>query len=127
MPTMLLSIKPEYAKAILAGRKKYEFRKRRCRNGVSKVVFYATAPESRVVGEAEIEAIIEGDPSEIWEQTKEVAGIARDKYCEYYHGYSNAVAYQLKNVIAYDQPKELSDYGVNHVPQSFVYIDLEHL
>lgn len=127
MLTMLLSIKPEYAKAILDGRKKYEFRKRRCRNSVSKIVFYATAPESRVVGEAEIEDIIEGDPSEIWERTKEAAGIAREKYCEYYRGHSNAVAYKLKNVIAYDQSKELSDYGISHVPQSFVYIDLKHL
>lgn len=123
MSTMLLSIKPEYAKAILAGQKKYEFRKRRCRTGVNKIVFYSTAPESRVVGEAEIENIIEGDPSAIWEQTKDAAGIARDKYCEYYHGYSNAVAYQLKNVIAYDSPKELSDYGISHVPQSFVYLE----
>ena len=123
MPTMLLSINPEYVKAILDGKKKYEFRKRRCRNDVSKIVFYSTTPEGRVVGEAEIEDIIEGDPSEIWEQTKEAAGITRDKYCEYYHGYSNAVAYQLKNVIAYDQPKELSDYGISHVPQSFIYLD----
>ena len=122
-----MSIKPEYVKAILDGRKKYEFRKRRCRNGVSKIVFYATAPESRVVGEAEIEDIIEGDPSEIWERTKEAAGIAREKYCEYYRGHSNAVAYKLKNVIAYAQSKELSDYGISHVPQSFVYIDLKHL
>ena len=123
MPTMLLSIKPEYAKAILDGKKKYEFRKRRCKAGVSKIVFYATAPESKVVGEAEIEDIIEGDPSEIWEQTKEAAGITREKYCMYYDGYSNAVAYKLKNVITYDQPKELSDYGISHVPQSFVYLD----
>lgn len=120
---MLLSIKPEYVKAILDGRKKYEFRKCRCKNGVSKIVFYATAPESRVVGEAEIEDIIEGDPTEIWEKAKEAAGITREKYCRYYRGYSKAVAYKLKNVIAYDQPKKLSDYGVNHVPQSFVYID----
>lgn len=123
MSAILLSIKPEYAKAILDGKKKYEFRKRRCKTGASKIVFYSTAPKSRVVGEAEIEDIIEGDPSEIWDQTKEAAGITRDKYCKYYHGYSNAVAYKLKNVIAYDQPKELSDYGVNHVPQSFIYID----
>lgn len=119
---MLLSIKPEYIKAILAGQKKYEFRKRRCKTGVSKIIFYSTAPESRVVGEAEIEDIIEGDPSEIWEQTKEAAGIAKDKYFMYYHGYSNAVAYKLKNVIAYDQPKKLSDYGISHVPQSFIYL-----
>ena len=119
---MLLSIKPEYAKAILAGQKKYEFRKRRCKVSVSKIVFYATAPESRVVGEAEIEDIIEGDPSEIWEQTKGSAGIAREKYCRYYRGYSKAVAYKLKSVIVYDPPKKLSDYGISHVPQSFIYI-----
>lgn len=123
MSTMLLSIKPEYAKAILDGRKKYEFRKRKCRGSVSKIILYSTAPESRVVGEAEIEDIIKGDPSEIWEQTKEAAGITKEKYCRYYHGYHNAVAYKLKNVIVYDPPKELSDYGITHVPQSFVYID----
>lgn len=123
MPAMLLSIKPEYAKAILEGKKKYEFRKRKCKASVSKIIFYSTAPESRVVGEAKIEDIIEGDPSEIWEQTKDAAGIAKDKYCKYYHGYNKAVAYKLKNVIIYDPPKELSDYGVDHVPQSFIYVD----
>ncbi len=123
MTAMLLSIKPEYAKAILDGRKKYEFRKRRCKISVSKIIFYSTAPESKVVGEAKIEDIIEGDPSEIWELTKEAAGIARDKYCEYYHGYNKAVAYKLKNVIAYNPSKDLSDYGISHVPQSFVYVD----
>lgn len=119
---MLLSIKPEYAKAILDGQKKYEFRKIRCKAGTNKIVFYATAPESKVVGEAEIEDILEGSPFEIWEQAKEAAGITRAKYCHYYHGYDKAIAYQLKNVIAYDPPKKLSDYGINHVPQSFVYL-----
>lgn len=123
MSIMLLSIKPEYAKAILDGRKKYEFRKRRCRIGTRKIVFYSTAPESMVVGEAEIEDIIEGAPSDIWEQAKTAAGITRDKYCRYYDGYNKAVAYKLKNVIVYDPPKELLSYGISHVPQSFIYID----
>ena len=70
MSTMLLSIKPEYAKVILDGQKEYEFRKRRCKTGVNKIVFYSTAPESKVVGEAEIEDIIEGSPSKIWELAK---------------------------------------------------------
>lgn len=51
---MLLSIKPEYAKVILDGQKEYEFRKRRCKTGVNKIVFYSMAPESKVVSEAEI-------------------------------------------------------------------------
>lgn len=123
MSTMLLSIKPEYAKAILDGQKKYEFRKRRCKTVVNKIVFYSTAPESKVVGEAEIEDIIEGSPAKIWELTKKVAGITRTKFFAYYHGYHNAIAYKLKNVVIYDPPKELSDYEIDHVPQSFIYLD----
>lgn len=103
-------------------KKKYEFRKVRCKAGTNKIVFYATAPESKVVGEAEIEDVLEGSPSEIWEQTKEAAGITGDKYCKYYHGYNKAIAYKLKNIIAYDLPKKLSDYGIEHVPQSFIYL-----
>ena len=57
--TILLSIKPQYAKAILENQKKYEFRKRHCKGSVNKIIFYATAPESKVVGEAEIEKILE--------------------------------------------------------------------
>lgn len=122
MSAILLSIKPEYAKAILNGQKKYEFRKVRCKAGINKIVFYATAPESKVVGEAEIEDILEGNPSDVWEQTKEAAGITRAKYCQYYHGYNNAIAYKLKNVVVYDPPRNLSDYRVDHVPQSFIYL-----
>lgn len=77
MSTMLLSIKPEYAKVILENKKKYEFRKRRCKDSVKKIVFYTTAPQSEVVGEAEIEKIIEGSPSTIWETAKYTAGISR--------------------------------------------------
>lgn len=123
MSTMLLSIKPEYVKAILDGKKEYEFRKRRCKTGVKKIVFYSTAPESKVVGEAEIDEIIEGSPSKIWDLAKKAAGITRVNYFKYYYGYHNAVAYKLKNVVAYDPPKELSDYEINHVPQSFIYLD----
>lgn len=80
MSTMLLSIKPEYVKAILDGKKEYEFRKRRCKTGVKKIVFYSTAPESKVVGEAEIDEIIEGSPSKIWDLAKKAAGITRVNY-----------------------------------------------
>lgn len=123
MSTMLLSIKPEYAKVILDHQKEYEFRKRRCKPGVNKIVFYATAPQSEIVGEAEIDEIIEGSPSKIWEIAKRAAGITRAKYRKYYHGYHNAVAYKLTNVVVYDPPKKLKSYGIDHVPQSFIYLD----
>lgn len=123
MSTMLLSIKPKYAKVILQGEKEYEFRKKRCRDGITKIIFYSSSPQKQVVGEAEIDEIIEGSPTKIWEIAKHAAGITRKAFYDYYRGRHTAVAYKLKNVVVYDEPKELSDYGISHAPQSYVYLD----
>ena len=123
MPAMLLSIKPEYAHRIIDGTKEFEFRTRQCREDITKIILYSTAPESKVIGEAEIEEIISGAPSTVWEITKHAAGIPRRFFREYYKGRSLAIAYKLKNVIVYSEPKLLEDYGINHVPQSFIYIN----
>ena len=40
MSAMLLSIKPKYAKVILEGKKQYEFRKSRPKDGVDRIIFY---------------------------------------------------------------------------------------
>ncbi len=120
---MLLSIKPEYAQRIMEGTKEYEFRTKRCRQDITRIIFYSTSPKSKVIGEAEIEEVLAGAPSTIWEMTKHAAGIPRHYFREYYKGRMVAIAYKLKNVIAYENPKELSDYGINHVPQSFIYVE----
>lgn len=75
MSAMLLSIKPQYAEMIIEGTKKYEFRTRKCRDDIRKIIFYATAPQSQVVGEAEIEDVLVGPPTEIWKKTKQGSGI----------------------------------------------------
>ena len=123
MSTMFLSIKPKYANVVLQGEKEYEFRKKRCRDGVTKIVFYSSSPQKQVVGEAEIEEIIEGSPTKIWEIAKHAAGITRKAFYDYYRGRHTAVAYKLKNVVVYEEPKELSDYRISHAPQSYVYLD----
>ena len=70
MSAMLLSIKPQYAEMIIEGTKRYEFRTRKCRDDIKKIIFYATAPKSQVVGEAEIECVLVGKPTEIWKKTR---------------------------------------------------------
>ena len=123
MSTMLLSIKPKYAKVILEGKKKYEFRKSKPKDDVRRIIFYASSPEKRVVGEAMIDEIIEGTPHEIWEIAKTAAGITKKYYFSYYAGKNKAIAYKLKDVIIYKNPKKLLDYGISHAPQSFIYLD----
>lgn len=123
MAAMLLSIKPQFVEKILDGTKKYEFRTRKCRNDIRKVLLYATAPKSMVVGEAEIEDVLVGSPTEIWEETSQWSGISASFFEEYYRNRNEAVAYKLRNVISYAAPKPLTEYGVTHVPQSFIYLD----
>ena len=80
MSAMLLSIKPKYAKVILEGKKQYEFRKSRPKDGVDRIIFYASAPQKEVVGEALIDEILEGTPKEIWELAKTASGITKKFY-----------------------------------------------
>lgn len=123
MSTVLLSIKPQYAKVILEGKKKYEFRKSKPKKEVKRIIFYASSPQKEVVGEAEIEEILEGSPKEIWQIAKTAAGITKKFFFTYYCGKDIAFAYKLKNIKVYDTPKQLSDYGIKQAPQSYVYID----
>lgn len=124
MCQMLLSINPEHVENILSGKKLFEFRKVRCKSDVDRIIIYATAPHKMVVAEAEIDEIIEDDINEVWRQTKEFSGISYNFFRAYYKGKKKAVAYRLKNVEVYDQPRKLSYYGVEYPPQSFIYLKL---
>lgn len=120
--SIMLSINPEYAERILAGLKKYEFRKRLANKTVDKIIIYSTFPIMKVVGEVKVIKIISSSPSALWEQTKKSAGISRDKYRQYFKGCKVAYAYQLGEVIQYDPPKQLSEFNVDLPPQSFIYL-----
>ena len=85
MCQMLLSINPEYVESILNGTKLYEYRKFKCRDDVDKIIIYATTPWKQVVGEAEIEYIIEDDVLSVWRQTKEHSGITYNFFRKYYN------------------------------------------
>lgn len=120
--TALFSIRPEYVEKIFNGTKKFEYRKQPNRIPISKILIYETAPIMKIVGEAEVEKVLVDTPEVIWEKTKEYSGISKEFYFQYYRRRYAAVAYQLKNIIKYDIPKELSDFGIKRAPQSFCYL-----
>ena len=122
MCQMLLSINPEYVDRILRGEKEYEYRKFRCRSDVDKIIIDATAPQKRVVAEADISEIIEDDVLSVWQQTKERSGVSYPFFRKYYKGKKTAVAYHLKNLNVYDVPMTLRDIGVSNAPQSYCYL-----
>jgi len=124
MCRILMPINPEYVDEILAGRKKYEYRKIKAkRNNVDKMIIYSTSPIMKVVAEVDIKEILEEDPEKLWEMTKNESGISKDFYNKYYKNRDTAIAYKLGTIKIYDKPKNLDDIGINYVPQSFVYLD----
>ena len=123
MCSILLSINPSHVENILKGTKRYEFRKRACKRHVDKILIYSTTPIMKVVGEAEVEDILIDEPEAIWKKTEKKSGIDKSFFDKYYENKEQAVAYKLKNVITYQEPRELKDYGINCAPQSFQYIE----
>ena len=65
MSQMLLTIKPQYVEKIIAGQKKFKFRKFRCRDGIDTIVIYATAPTKKLVGEVRLLGIIKDDVEDV--------------------------------------------------------------
>jgi predicted transcriptional regulator len=123
MCTILLPIKPEYAKKIVNKTKIYEYRKSKCKKNVDKIVIYCTSPVKKIIAEVEVKSIISNTPIKLWNDTKEFSGISKSKYIKYFENKDTAFAYELGNVILYDIPKTLNDIGINYYPQSYVYLD----
>lgn len=122
MCKMLLSIKPEHVNNIFKGIKQYEYRKIRCREQIDKIIIYATYPVMSIVGEADVENILEGSPDSVWQKTYDLSGISKNFYDQYYKGHKKAIAYKLANIEKYTNPKPLESFGIHSAPQSFMYI-----
>lgn len=122
MCKILLSINPKHVENIMAGTKQYEFRKIQCKEKVDKIIIYATSPVMKVVGEADVMDIIVNKPETVWKTTANYAGITKRFFDDYYRNRDKAVAFKLGNVKQYKKPKDLSYYGINNAPQSFVYV-----
>lgn len=87
------------------------------------MVIYASWPQQQVVGEATIDEILEGHPDDIWDITKEFAGIDKRFFSSYYANRDKAIAYKLSEVKIYETPKRLSDFNITQAPQSFAYLN----
>ncbi len=120
---VLLSIRPQYAKRILDGQKRYEFRRMIFREArVTSVVMYVTLPVGLIVGEFEIQDILYCPVDELWELTSEHAGISKNAFYGYFSGKCEGYAIQIGQVYQYPEPLPLSAAPVKRAPQSFAYI-----
>lgn len=121
---VLLSIKPEFAEKIFNGTKKYEFRRSVFKNkDVKTVVVYASSPVQRVIGEFEIEAILNDELERLWNTTKDYSGISENFFFEYFSNKDKGYAIKIKKTKLYKKALSLKEDFNASPPQSFMYLE----
>jgi predicted transcriptional regulator len=120
---VVMSVHPHYAEAIMAGRKKVEFRKRPLASDVTMVWVYATVPVQRIVGYFEVGATCVATPTELWREFEDVGCIDRVAFDRYYAQHDIGAGIRILRVRRLDAPIPICDLLPSGVPpQSFAYV-----
>lgn len=120
MRPVLISIQPQYADMILAGKKNIELRKQL--PPTDRLYIYETAPVKKVVAVCKVHrAVITvsgllQQPPVGWH-----IGVNEDFIKEYYAGKDIAECYVIEEVTKVDMT--LEDFGMTRPPQSWCYAD----
>ena len=118
----LLSIKPQYASAILRGNKRYEFRRSIFARQVDVVLVYVSSPVRRVVAEFDVAEVITESLPRLWQRTRRFAGIDESCFYRYFQGVKYGHAIAIGDVRPYGVPFcPVQELGLRP-PQSFVYL-----
>ncbi|GAA0986256.1 hypothetical protein GCM10009551_037580 [Nocardiopsis tropica] len=120
----VMSIHPQYASAIMQGKKTIEFRKRRLASDISTVWVYATAPIKRIVGSFTIKSTVELTPEAMWKEYGTSGCIDEDAFFAYYQSGQTAIGLLVEEFAPLDRPVLLGEILPSGVPpQSFAYVD----
>jgi predicted transcriptional regulator len=127
-PSVLLSVRPRFADALLNGSKTIEIRRRTVgiRPGATCLI-YASSPQRALVGAARLGAIHVAEPAEIWRRWGDETALSRDEFDEYLSGRDLASALEVAAVAAFERPLALHELRERHAaflaPQSYRYLD----
>lgn len=124
--TLLLSLRPRYATAILAGTKTIEIRRRPVTaTPGTPIILYASSPQMAVVGTARLAGTTVCPPDAGWHRHHREFGVSRDEYEAYLDGATNAHLLHLTAVNRLNEPlplRHLREQAPFQPPQSFRYI-----
>ena len=120
---VVMSVYPQYAEAIALGTKRVEFRRRRMNEAASHAVFYATAPENRLVCVCEVFWVDWADLDTLWARWGDKGGISREAFDSYFRGCEKGLAIVLDNPRMFKQGITLMDLGVGALTGMHAYID----
>ena len=126
MKDVLLSIKPEYAALIYAGKKTVEFRR-----GLPISAFYwsrfhiyiyESSPVRMVTGWADVSGVFHSTVENMWRMLGGSGGISWNAYSEYMIGATGAWGLVISKINPFAEPLSLSSFGIERPPQSWRYI-----
>ena len=124
--TLLLSLRPRFADAILNGTKTIEIRRRPINAAPgTQVILYASSPQMAVVGTARLAELTVCAPDEGWRRFHRTFGLTRPEYDAYLDGTPAAHLLHLARVNRLNQPlplHELRQQAPFQPPQSFRYV-----
>lgn len=118
-----MSIRPEFADAILSGEKVVEFRKRPVAEDVSHVLIYATMPVGSLLGWFAVRGQKTMSPKGLWSTYCAVGGISKSRFFEYYDQREHGTGILVETAGRFPEPIPLADLGTSlRPPQSFQYL-----
>ena len=125
---IVLSLKPRFAKAILAGTKTVELRRTRPKIEVpTRALLYATTPVRALLGTCIITDVRSANLTALWRKYGSRSDLSHDEFKRYFEGLDVGTALTLSHQQPLDKLVPLQDLRGNprgfRPPQSFAYLD----
>ncbi len=124
---LLLSIRPRFVDAILAGAKRVELRRRKPRAESGHALIYATSPRMELVASFRVASVVHAPLELLWQSYGDLAGITRGEFDAYFAGLQFGVAISIAEITKFSQPVRLEvireTWNGFHPPQGFRYLD----
>lgn len=106
---ILISLSPPYTRAILAGRKTVELRRRPLRVAAgTRVWIYSKIPVGRIEAAASVVEVREASPADLWAEFGSLVGVTRAEFDRYFEGCARGCAVLLADARAVFPPVALS-------------------
>lgn len=123
---LLLSVRPRFARALLAGTKTAEIRRRFPDVPESMtVVIYSSSPEKAILGTMRARRLIRSNAEDIWRNYGGVIGLEQSELTDYLHGARDCSVLELDTPALWQRPVDLHELrrvlGVEPA-QSFRYL-----
>lgn len=130
--TLVMSVKPRFARKLLAGEKTVELRRvlpRRTKPG-DIIILYSTAPVGVFVGFCYVAEILCESPEALWRRVHGAASVTRAEFFEYFETARQAIGIVVERPATFENGLSLRD-SREHAPdfappQSFRYASSLH-